>query len=167
IDAALPRHLRHRLVRPLHGVHDEEPVVDGRTRLRAEGLPRVTLARSLHQAAPQLRIAQTLLLLVEGQGAEFLPHGKPVEGELRLEGENGGAPAAMHLAEHAPACRRRLLEELQIAAPDVRRVLATEDAEGDGAPRLHGQLAEPAVIILEPGIARVAIHTLARDLEDA
>src|SRR5215472_9022372 len=72
----------------------------------------------------------------------------------------------MHLAEHAPTRRRGLFEKLQVVAPDVRRVLAAKDAKGDGAPRLHGQLAEPAVIVLESGIARVAIHALARDLED-
>src|SRR5262249_60622372 len=70
-------------------------------------------------------------------------------------------------AEPAPPRRGRLLEEREVVAPDVRRVLAAEDAEGDGTPRLHRELAEPAVIVLEARVARLAIHALPRDLEDA
>ncbi len=161
------RHLGHRAVRALHGVEHEEAVELGGPGLRADGTAAVARARGLDQPAAQLGVAQLPPLLVERQGAQLLPHGETVEGELGLEREQGAQPAAVDLGEHAPAQGRRLVEQGQVLAPDVGAVAPAEHAEGDGPPRLHGQVAQPEVILAQTGIAGGAVHALAGQLEDA
>src|SRR4029077_17020883 len=138
-----------------------------RAGLSTQGLPIVALARGLDQPAAQLRIAEAPLLLVERQGAQILPHGQPVERQLGLEREERGEPPAVHLGEHPAAGGGGLLEERGVGPPDVWRVLSAEEAERDGTSGLDGELAQAAVVVLEAGIAQLAVHALARDLEDA
>jgi len=52
-------------VRPLDGVEDEDPLVGGGPRLRADSAPLVALVRGLDQAPAQIGIAQAARLLVE------------------------------------------------------------------------------------------------------
>jgi hypothetical protein len=72
--AALPGDLGHGAMGPLHRVEHEEPVVIGRPRLGAQGAPVIARARALYEATSQVGVAQAPPLLVEGQGAELLPH---------------------------------------------------------------------------------------------
>src|SRR5439155_18028009 len=88
--------------------------------------------------------------------------------QLRLERQHDVEPPAVRLCEHAPAGRGRLVEQVQVAAPDLGRLEAAEDAPRHGTPGLDGEVAQAHVIVAEgDGIAELAPDGFAGQLEDA
>ncbi len=128
---ALPRQLRHRDVRALHLVQDEDPLPFRWPRLGAayDG-PFVGPRGDLDQTTAHLGIEQRLLLLGERQGAHLAPHVPLVEGKLGLEGEQHAQRSTMHLGEHAPALLGRLFHDVEGGAPAARHGAGVEQAEG-------------------------------------
>ena len=167
IDPALARDVGHRAVRALHGVVDEDPLVREGARLGAERLLLGRVVGAGHQAAADFGIAKLPLLLVERQRAERLPRRQVIERQLGLEREQHVEAAAVHLGEHAPAGRRRLVQQGHVARPHVTRVQPAEGAERDGPARLHREVAQAHVIVAEGGGVRLlAADGLAGQLED-
>jgi len=125
-------------------------------------------ARGLDQAAPHLGVGQVLALLLERLGPELLPRREPVERQVGFEREDHAERAAVHLREHPPARDGGLLEQVEVDAPDLRRLPPAEQAPGHGASGLHGQVAQPHVVVAQSlGIACGATHLFAGELEDA
>ena len=141
---------RHRAMRALSRVHDEDPLVrrpraprrrwDGARRARARPRPD-------GGAAPDRAAAASARS--SGSARSSLPHGQAVEGQLGLEREHDGERAAVHLREHAAAAGRRLLEQGEVRAPEIGLVAPAEQAPGDGPPGLDGQIAQPHVVVAQ------------------
>ena len=163
--AALARDLRHGAVRSLGRVHEEDPLVGGGPRLGSDGLALVALPRGLDEPALHLRVAQPALLLFQRQRPQLLPHGQAVEGQAGLEREHHGEGAAVHLGEHAATRGSRLLEEADVLPPEIGGLAAAEEAPGDGAAGVDGEIAQPHVIVAQPLL--IVAESLAGDLEDA
>ena len=129
------------------------------------GLRSVALARGFDQLAAQLRIAQAALLLLDRQRADVFPQRQAIERHLRLERKKRAQRTGVRLREHAPAHRRRLVEQIEIFLPGARRFAPAEDAEGDRTPGIDGQIAQPRMPFAYTGVPGVAVHAFAGDLE--
>ena len=148
--AALARDLGHRAVRAVHGVEHEEPVVVGRPRLGADAARPSRSRRGLDQPAAQLGVAQLPLLLVERQRADLLPLRQAVERQLGLERQQRAERAAVRLGEHAPARRGGLVEQRRgTCARRPGDAAPAEHAERDRPPGLHGEVAQPRVVLAQ------------------
>src|SRR5204863_8723860 len=71
----------------------------------------------------------------------------------------------VHLSEHAATRGSRLLEEADVLPPEIGGLAAAEEAPGDRAPGVDGEIAQPHVIIAQPLL--IVAESRARDLEDA
>src|SRR5262245_35018862 len=126
-------------MRTLGRIHDEDPIVPGATWLGADRPSLVPFPRGVHELAPEPRIAQPTLLLVERQRAELAPDREAVEGQVGPEREHDAERAAVDLGEHAAAGRRRPIEKIEVDTPDPRRFPPAEETPGYRAPGLDGQ----------------------------
>ena len=71
----------------------------------------------------------------------------------------------MDLSEHASASLRRLIEQLEVGSPEVRRTLAAEHAPGNGHAGVDCEVAQPFLIV--PDALGVLSGVFTGDLEDS
>ena len=163
---AFSRDLRHRAMRPLDGVEDEQPVVFGAPCLCADASPVVADLGRLDEPAAPLGVVQATRCSASGSARNSFQTGSLVERQLGPEREQRAERAAVDLREHPPARRRRFVEQGEVLAPDVGHAAPAEYAERDRPSTLYGELAQADVIVAQAGVVGSAVHPFPRELHD-
>ena len=164
--ATLPREFGQRFAGPRRIGHVVQRVPIRRQHRDARALvPLTRAARGGNQLFAQHRILELRALLRQRQLPDLAPHIPTVERRVRLERVQHVQCARVHLREHATARRRHLVEQIEIAAPDLGRLMTAEDAPGDRHTRFDREVLQPQVIL--PDARRIATVIFSRDFEDA
>ena len=154
------------LVAAVGAGHDEHPVPVGRVDGGAVALVAFAgVARHGHELGFERRIGELRALLGQRQLADVAPDFPGIEGQVRFEGVDDAERARVHLREHRTARLRHLVEQGEVAAPDLGRTTIREQAPRHGHAGFHGQVLQPQVVLAD--LVRVSADGLAGNLEHA